>query len=405
MTERFRPAGRSQVAPFHVMRVFEAANRRLATGAPTFNLSAGQPGTPAPRAVLNAARRALDEQLLGYTASRGLVELRAAIAGHYRRTYGLEVGVDDIIVTTGSSGAFVLAFLAAFDAGDRVVIARPGYPAYRNTLQALGCEVVELDCGPRTGFRLSVAQLAELDPRPAGVVVASPANPTGTMVGAQDLAEIARWCAAHGVRLISDEIYHGISYGRPVATAWQAAADGPADLPGGSNATAARHAVVIGSFSKYFSMTGWRIGWMLVPQDLDDAVDALAGNLAICPPTLSQHAAVRAFESYEELDGHVDRYRANRDLLTSRLPEIGLTEFAPPDGAFYIYADVSRWTGNSMSWVFRLLEETGVALAPGVDFDPIDGGRHVRISFAGPQRVLDEALAGLGTWLARQPTR
>ena len=383
-----RVSTRSGVPPFHVMRVIDAVVARRAAGLPTYDLSAGQPSTPAPATVLAAAHTALDTDRVGYTNALGVPSLRAAIAGHYARTYGIDVDPAAVAVTTGSSGAFLYAFLAAFEAGDTVVVARPGYPAYRNMLAALGCRVVELPCGPETRFQPTVAQLAALESPPAGLVVASPANPTGTMFLPDELAAVIEWCEQHGTRLISDEIYHGIVYAQPPASAWQFS----------------RAPIVVNSFSKYFSMTGWRIGWLLVPDELQDAVDRLAGNFSICPPALSQLAAVAAFNAYDELDGNVERYRRNREMLLQRLPAIGLDKLAPADGAFYIYADVSRWTSDSMAWSARLLAETGVAVAPGLDFDPVDGGRFIRMCFAGDGDEIATAVTLLGDWLAAQPT-
>jgi len=371
------------------MRVIDAVVALRAAGRDVIDLSAGQPSTPAPAPVLAAARGALAADKIGYTNALGIPPLRAAIARHYRERVGIDVQPHNVAVTTGSSGAFLYAFLSAFDTGDVVAMARPGYPAYRNMLAALGCEVRELPCGPRTRFQPSVEQLADLAEPPAGLVVASPANPTGTMVSPDELAGLARWCDAHGTRFVSDEIYHGITYAQPAASAW----------------ATSRDSVVVGSFSKYFSMTGWRIGWLLVPDALLDPVDRIAGNFAICPPALSQLAAVAAFGAYDELDANVARYRANRDLLLRRLPEIGLDKIAPPDGAFYIYADVSRWTDDSLSWVSGLLQDAGVAVAPGIDFDPLDGGRFIRLCFAGDGADIDRAVDRLGEWLARQPAR
>ena len=360
------------------MDVWAAAAERALTHGDVLTLAAGQPSTPAPAPVLRAAREALDSQLLGYTVALGLPQLRHAIAGHHRRTTGVDVTAADVVVTTGSSGAFTLLFLAAFDPGDVVAMARPGYPAYRNTLTALGGEVLELDCGPDTRFQPTVAMLEALPEPPAGLIVASPANPTGTILAADELAALARWCEAHGTLLISDEIYHGISYGQPTASAWETS----------------REAVVVGSTSKYFSMTGWRLGWVLLPERLRGAVDRLTGNLTICPPALAQHAAVAAFteESCAELDGHVVRYRTNRDLLLAGLPELGLVDLAPADGAFYVYADVAHLTRDSTAWCAALLAETGVALAPGVDFDTVHGGSTVRLSFAGATADVSGAL-------------
>ena len=379
---------RGQVPPFYAMRVFEAALARRDAGLPVYFLNAGQPGTPAPSTVLAAAHRALDTDRIGYTSQLGIPELRDAVAGHYKHAYGLDVSRADVVATTGSSGGFLLAFLAAFDPGDVVVLARPGYPAYRNVLTALGCRVVELHCGPETRFQPTVAALDALPERPAGLVVASPANPTGTMVTPDELAAIATWCDANGVRLISDEIYHGITYSGEPSCAW----------------TTSRNAIVVNSFSKYFSMTGWRLGWLLLPAELLDSVDRLASNFALCPPTLAQYAAVHAFDAYAELDVNVARYRANRDLLLRRLPEIGLDRLAPADGAFYVYADVSRWTSDSLAFGARLLSETGVAVAPGIDFDPIDGGKFIRMSFAGDTTEIATAVDILGDWLSEQPS-
>ena len=374
------PARRADVAPFHVMDVLSAAMERQRTHADVVSLVAGQPTAGAAEPVRLAAERALREQNLGYTVQLGIPELRAAIAGHYERRYALDVSPEDVIVTTGSSGGFLLSFLAAFDRGDRVAMARPGYPAYRNLLSALGCEVVEFPAR----FQPSVELLDELGPID-GLIVASPANPTGTMLPPDELAALAGWCAASGVRLVSDEIYHGICYTTEAACAWQHS----------------RESIVLGSFSKYFAMTGWRLGWMLVPRRLHRAVDVLTGNLNICPPTLAQYAAVAAFEpeSYAELDGHVARYRRNRDLLLAGLGDIGLDRVAPVDGAFYTYVDVSDHTTDSLAWCQRLLAETGVAIAPGVDFDPVDGGKFVRVSFAGSPAEITEGTRRIGGWL------
>ncbi|HZY74872.1 MAG TPA: pyridoxal phosphate-dependent aminotransferase [Jatrophihabitantaceae bacterium] len=377
---------RSDVDPFRVMRVIDAVVARRTAGLPVYDLSAGQPSTPAPAAVRKAAHEALDVDKIGYTNALGIPPLREAIAAHYERMYGVQVAPRSVAVTTGSSGGFLYAFLAAFEAGDTVVMARPGYPAYRNMLTALGCRVVQLQCGPDTRFQPTIAQLDALPEPPAGLVVASPANPTGTMITPEELAALSAWCERHGTRLISDEIYHGITFGERPDTAWRSG----------------QQSIVVNSFSKYFCMTGWRIGWLLVPDELLDAVDRLAGNFTICPPALSQFGAVAAFDAYEELDANVARYAANRALMLERLPQIDLDRLAPADGAFYIYADVSAWTDDSLTWAARLLDETGVAVAPGVDFDPVDGGRFVRMCFAGDGETLAAAVDVLGTWLARQ---
>ncbi|HVH24887.1 MAG TPA: pyridoxal phosphate-dependent aminotransferase, partial [Pseudonocardia sp.] len=353
------------------MDVWAAAGERQRTHGDLVNLSAGQPSTPAPVAVRDAATAALAGEVLGYTVALGIPELRAAVAAHYERTYGLEVAAEQVVVTTGSSGGFLLAFLAAFDAGDRVAMARPGYPCYRNILSALGCEVVELPCGPQTRYQPTVAMLEALDEPVRGLVLASPANPTGTVIDAGELAAIARYCERTGIQLVSDEIYHGISFpGAPATScAW----------------ASSREAIVVNSFSKYFSMTGWRLGWLLVPPRLLRAVDCLAGNFTVCPPALPQLAALGAFtpESYAEADSHVVRYRVNRDLLLAGLTRLGIARLAPADGAFYVYADVGHLTDDTMTWCHRLLAETGIATAPGIDFDTAVGNRFVRLSFAG----------------------
>jgi aspartate/methionine/tyrosine aminotransferase len=379
-------AARATIPPFHVMDVWAAAGERQRTHGDLVNLSAGQPSTPAPRPVRAAAAAALDSDVLGYTVALGIPALRAGIAGHYGHVHGLAVDAGEVVVTTGSSGGFLLAFLAAFDPGDRVALARPGYPCYRNILTALGCEVVELPCGPQTRHQPTVAMLEELDDV-RGLVVASPANPTGTVLPPEELAALATYCERTGIQLISDEIYHGISYpGAPATScAW----------------TTSREAIVVNSFSKYFSMTGWRLGWLLVPERLHRAVDRLTGNFTICPPALAQHAAVAAFtpEGYAEADGHVARYATNRGLLLDGLTALGVDRLAPADGAFYVYADVSDRTDDTMAWTYRLLAETGVALAPGIDFDPAEGHRWVRFSFAGATDDIVTALERLGAWL------
>jgi len=388
VSDRMQVAQRSNVPPFHVMDLLAAAHRRQVSHDDLVNFVAGQPSTGAPKAVLEEAKRLLDAGPLGYTVATGIPGLRAAVAAHHRRTTGIEVTLDDVVITTGSSGGFLLAFLAAFEPGDRVVMARPGYPCYRNVLTALGCEVVEIDCGPETRFQPTVEQLEAVPGRVAGLVVASPANPTGTMLLPDELDAIAHWCEESSVRLVSDEIYHGIAYG------------------GGGERRSAWHTsrtgVVFGSFSKYFSMTGWRLGWMLVPEDLRRPVDVLTGNFTICPPVLSQYAAIAAFtpESYAELDGHVARYATNRALLLEGLPSMGIDKLAPADGAFYVYADIGHLTDDSYAWCLRLLDDTGVATAPGIDFDTRRGNEFVRFSFAGSASEIAEGLDRLAGWLS-----
>ncbi|WP_409427436.1 pyridoxal phosphate-dependent aminotransferase [Mycobacterium sp. SMC-11] len=382
-----RTALRAGIPPFHVMDVWLAAAERQRSHGDLVNLSAGQPSVGAPEPVRAAAAAALQANELGYTVALGIPELRSAIAGSYADRYGLSVDPDDVVVTTGSSGGFLLAFLACFDAGDRVAIASPGYPCYRNILTALGCEVVEIPCGPETRFQPTAAMLAEIEGPLAGVIVASPANPTGTVMEPAELAAIAAWCDATGVRLISDEVYHGLVYdGAPqTSCAWETS----------------RNAVVANSFSKYFAMTGWRLGWLLVPPALRRAVDCLTGNFTICPPVLAQYAAVAAFtpEAIAEAQGHLRHYAANRELLLSGLRSMGIEKLAPTDGAFYVYADVAEYTDDSLSFCARLLADTGLALTPGVDFDTERGNTYVRLSFAGPTADIEEALRRLRGWL------
>jgi aspartate/methionine/tyrosine aminotransferase len=378
--DRYAVASRANVPPFHVMDLLAAAGERQRTHGDMVNFVAGQPSTGAPGPVTAEAIRLLQTpDPLGYTVAAGIPELRSAIAGHHRRRHGIDVSPEDVVVTTGSSGGFLLAFLAAFEVGDKVAMARPGYPCYRNVLTALGCEVVEIPCGPATRFQPTVEQLEELGDV-KGLVVASPANPTGTMLLPEELAAIARWCEERGVQLVSDEIYHGIEYSAAFAasTSW----------------ATSREAIAFGSFSKYFSMTGWRIGWMLVPERLRRAVDVLTGNFTICPPVVAQRACLAAFtdESYAELDGHVRRYAANRALLLDGLPQMGIDKLAPADGAFYVYADVGHLTSDSMAFCHQLIAETGVAVAPGIDFDTAEGNHTVRLSFAGSE---DEIRTGL----------
>ena len=384
-----RVALRAGIPPFYVMDVWLAAAERQRTHGDLVNLSAGQPKAGAPEPVRAAAAAALEANQLGYTVALGIPELREAIAGSYADRYGIDVGLDDVVLTTGSSGGFLLAFLACFDVGDRVAIASPGYPCYRNILSALGCEVVEIPCGPDTRFQPTAAMLAELEPPVQGVIVASPANPTGTVIPPGELAAIASWCDDTGVRLISDEVYHGLVYpGAPdTSCAWQTS----------------RNAVVANSFSKYYAMTGWRLGWLLVPAELRRAVDCLTGNFTICPPVLPQYAAVAAFtpEAIAEAEGHLHQYALNRETLLSGLRQIGITRLAPTDGAFYVYADISDFTSDSLTFCEELLADTGLAIAPGIDFDTVQGGSFVRLSFAGPGADIDEALRRLGPWLSR----
>ncbi|QVI28955.1 pyridoxal phosphate-dependent aminotransferase [Mycolicibacterium neoaurum] len=384
---------RAGIPPFYVMDVWLAAAERQRTHGDLVNLSAGQPSAQAPEPIRAAAAAALADHNLGYTVALGIPELRTAIAASYRTKHGIDVDMDAVVITTGSTGGFLLAFLSCFDVGDRVAVTSPGYPCYRNILSALGCEVVEVPCGPDTRFQPTVAMLDSLDPPVKGLIIASPANPTGTIIPAADLAAIVSWCDERGVQLVSDEIYHGLEYqGAPAtSSAWETS----------------RNPFVVNSFSKYFAMTGWRLGWLLVPAPLRRAVDRLTGNFSICPPTLPQLAAVAAFDpaSLAAAEALVRDYTANREVLLTGLAQIGLDRLAPADGAFYVYADISEYSTDSLDFCACLLADTGVAIAPGVDFDTVHGGSFVRLSFAGAASDITTALERMGPWLAGQSGR
>ena len=377
-------AQRGLVPPFIVMDVLRAANEREAAGEEVLHLEVGQPGTRAPAPVRAAAQAALETARIGYTDAMGLPSLRARIARNYDELYGVELDPRRVIVTTGSSGGFLLGFLASFEPGDRVALAAPGYPAYRNILASLGVEPVLLPGDLEHRFQPTVELLDRVAPPLDGLIIASPSNPTGTMLGRAELSDLVDYCAARGMRLISDEIYHGIAYEAPAVSALELTEE----------------AIVINSFSKYYSMTGWRLGWMVLPEDLLRPVECLAQNLFISPPTLSQIAAEAAFDCREELDGYVAAYARNRALLLRELPKAGFDSLAPADGAFYLYADVSRLTNDSQDFCRRMLAETGVAIAPGIDFDPERGHRFVRFSFAGLEAVMGQAADRLAVWLA-----
>jgi len=373
---------RGAIPPFVVMDVMRDANDREARGENILHLEVGQPGTGAPSGVVNAVRKAVVDERLGYTDAFGIPLLRQRIAEHYRDCYGVEIDAGRVIVTTGSSGAFVLSFLAAFDVGDRVALVSPGYPAYRNILMALGVEVVDIRVGPETNFQPTLEVMETVTKRLDGLIVASPANPTGTMLRVGELKALVGFCAERGIRLISDEIYHQITYQAAAETALAFSED----------------AVVINSFSKYFSMTGWRLGWMVVPESLLRTIECLGQNLYISPPTVSQYGGVAAFDCTDELDANVQRYAVNRKLLLEQLPKAGFCQLASADGAFYIYADVSSMTNDSAAFCKKMLSETGIAATPGADFDTEHGHRFIRFSFSGLEADLAEAAARLIAW-------
>jgi aspartate/methionine/tyrosine aminotransferase len=374
---------RGAVEPFHAMDVLAGANRLRGLGHDVISMAVGQPSDPAPTPVIEAARRALADGRIGYTDALGLRGLREAIAAHYLDHYGIAVSPERVAVTTGSSAAFNLAFLAMFDAGDRVAVAAPGYPAYRNILAALGIEVVEIEL--HGAGHLTAAHLAEAHARTPlkGVLFASPANPTGAVIPAGDLEALIGTAGGLGIAAISDEIYHRLAYSAPDTSAL----------------LFSEEVTVINSFSKYYCMTGWRIGWMVLPEPLVRAVERIAQSLYISPPELSQRAAIAAFEASAELEAVKARYRWNRDLLMRRLPELGFRLAAPMDGAFYAYCDVSGLTNDSMEFARRMLAEAHVAATPGRDFDPFEGHRFMRFSYAGGHDEMVEATERIGRWL------
>ena len=376
----------AQIDPFHAIAISREAHRLEAEGRSILHMEFGQPSTGAPAAAIAEAHRVLDSDPMGYWESPALKE---RIALHYRERHGVAVDAEQILLTCGASPGLVLALTSLFMPGDRVLIARPGYVAYRNTLRTLYLEPQEVACGPADRYQISAAVVAAIDPPPQGLILASPANPTGTIIPPEELARIADICATRGIRIISDEIYHGLSYGAPAHSMLEYAPD----------------AVVVNSFSKYFSMAGWRLGWVVFPHDLVDAARARMGNLFLMPPSLAQHAGLKAFDCHEELDGHVATYRRNRELLLAALPALGLQEIAPPDGAFYIYADVGHLTDDSLSFCQRLLRDTGVATAPGIDFDPQDGQRHIRFSFAVATSQVEDAIERMIPWFKAHKPR
>jgi aspartate/methionine/tyrosine aminotransferase len=364
-----------RTAPFLVMDVLAQANRRAAAGDAVFHLEIGEPGGGPPEAVRAAAARALATAPLGYTEAAGLPELRRRLARHYAETHGVAVDPERILLTAGASGAFVLAFLAAFEPGDRVALATPCYPAYRNILEALGIEAVLVPGEAADGFQPTPALLDRVPGPLHGLVIASPANPTGTMLRPAAQAALVAWARARQVRLVADEIYHGVTYASPATTALAAAPE----------------VIVVNSFSKFFAMTGWRLGWLVVPPELVEPVTRLAQNLFIAPSTIAQHAALGAFDATAELTARVRGYGRARDRLIAALATAGLAPAAPPDGAFYLYLDVARYTADAVAFARRVLDATGVAITPGVDFDPDRGRHHVRLAFAGPEAAVEEA--------------
>ena len=376
----------AQIDPFHAIAIGRLAHDLAAHGADVIHMEFGQPSTGAPAAAIAEAHRVLDADPMGYWESPAL---KARIVRHYAEWYGVEISPAQILLTCGASPALVLALSMSFAPGDRIALARPGYVAYRNNLKALHMVPVELPCGEAERFQLTAGALAALDPAPRGVIVASPANPTGTIIPREELAAIAAVCRERGITIISDEIYHGIAYG----------------LRTPSILEVEPQALVVNSFSKYFSMAGWRLGWLVVPPGGIDAARARMGNLFLTPPSLAQHAGLVAMDCRDELEANIATYARNRELLLAALPGMGLARIAPPDGAFYIYADVSDFTDDSMKFCKQLLEATGVATAPGIDFDPVDGHRFVRLSFAVSTPEIEEAIRRIEPWLRERNRR
>lgn len=371
------------VEPFHAIALSRLAHQLKADGRSIIHMEFGQPSTGAPAAAIAVAHAALDADPGGYTEGPAL---KARLSQHYADVYGVEVASDRIWLTCGASPALVLALSTQFEAGARIAMARPGYVAYRNTVKALKMTPVEIACGADSGFQLTAAALAAVDPPPAGVIIASPANPTGTIIAAGEMKAIADLCAARGIRIVSDEIYHGITY----------------ETPARSMLEFTDQALVVNSFSKYFSMVGWRLGWLVAPADQVRRVQAFGANMFLTAPSLSIAAGLAAMDCADELQGHVETYRRNRALLLDALPRLGLTAIAPPDGAFYIYADVGHLTNDSMGFCERILRDTGVVVAPGIDHDPVDGGRFIRFSFAVSTSLVAEAIERLIPWFAVQ---
>ena len=375
---------RSDIPKFLALEGLRKAKALESEGADIIHLEIGQPSTGAPQIVTDALIEAVGRtDTHGYSVAMGVPELREAIKAHYHKSYDYICDINNIAVSVGSSTAFALAFMAAFDEGDRVALPTPGYPAYRNLMMAMGIEPVALPARSAQSWMPSLEEMEAWDELPDGLIVASPHNPTGVVLSDDELKEICEWCEARGVRLISDEIYHGLSYDKPTTTA----------------AHHSKSAIIVSGFSKYFSMTGWRLGWMIVPDDLLVPVQNLIANLFISAPTPNQLGAVKAFEAQEDLDQNIARYRINRDiLLEGLLPEF-LGDYAPCDGAFYLYADVSALTDNSLQLADDLLTKAGVAVTSGVDFDPEQGAKHVRLSFAGATRDMHEAVRRINAFV------
>ena len=369
----------ADIDPFYAISISGLAQRLKAEGRQVIHMEFGQPSTGAPKAAIARAHEVLDAEAMGYWES---APLKARICRHYAETYGVTVEPQQITLTCGASPALVLALSATFNPGDVIAMARPGYVAYRNSVKALHMVPLEIECGAASRYQLTADMLAKVEPAPAGVILASPANPTGTVIPGSELEAIARICRERGIRIISDEIYHGLSYAEPTHSMLEFEPN----------------AIVVNSFSKYFSMAGWRLGWLLVPKAEASRAVAYMGALFLTAPSLAQHAALVAMDSRDELEGHLATYRRNRELLLEALPALGLEKIAPPDGAFYIWADVGRYTDDSLAFCKQLLQDTGVATAPGIDFDPVEGRRFIRMSFAVSTPEIEQAIRLMIPW-------
>lgn len=373
----------AQVEPFHAIAVSRLAHDMEAAGQSVVHMEFGQPSTGAPARAIALAHEVLDNEAMGYWES---VPLKSRIARHYADAYEVQINPEQVILTCGASPAFVMALSCLFRPGARVALARPGYVAYRNTLKAMYLKPIEMECGAAERFQVTAAAVDALDPVPDGLIIASPANPTGTIIAPKELAAIAEVCLRKGIHVVSDEIYHGLTYAGRAASMLE-------HLP---------EAVIVNSFSKYFSMAGWRLGWLIVPPNRIDAARARMGNLFLTPPVLAQKAGLVAFECRDELEGHLETYARNRTMFLEALPNLGLGRIAPPDGAFYIYADASELTLDSLAFCTQLLRETGVCIAPGIDFDPVNGHRFIRFSFAVSTPLIEEALRRITPWFAER---
>lgn len=381
-------AQRGQIPAFLALETLRIANERARDGADVLHLEIGEPFEGAPAEMLDALKSDISAKPIAYTESLGIRELRERIAAIYPQRYGVDVPAERVAVTFGSSAAFILTFMAAFEPGDRVALAVPCYPAYRNILLAMGLKPVELLCGPETNFQPTPQMLDDLDEPIDGLILASPANPTGTMLMPEELRALSQWCVRNEVRLISDEIYHGITFGKPVSCALENNPD----------------AVIVNSFSKYYSMSGWRIGWTILPEDMVRPVERLCQSLFISAPAMSQYAALKIFDYLPLLDERVAVYAKNRAYLQENLPRAGLTNLSSADGGFYFYADVSRFTNDSQEFCRRMLTEIDIAATPGADFDPERGHRYIRLSYAGPTQDMEQACGRMRRWLVGEDT-